>query len=584
MRKRSKLANQIIASVAVMFIFVLIVDIFGTLYNSQKSVQAAVGERTVEIARNMTKYIDIEKVKKLAEHPSENELYWELREQLNELREKNGVLYAYTMVMSENGQSLTYLVDGMPIDETENVSALGEEVDPVTNTLDDVQVALEEGFCYSDITGDKYGQYISGTIPLKTESGEVVAFLGIDIDAAYVSGISHSIAKDTLPSVMMIFIVVIAAVLAVLHFYINHVLKPLHTLKEVSTLLANGNFKEAHQQIASMKVTGKNEISIFVQTFSDTITSLSNTLLVVSQKAEGLEQVVCNINEATKKVSHSSNMISQRVNEISNSHIQQQASNDEVMQLMNEMASSILQLADTTSNVAEASNDMTNLVNTSVQDASTVIQQMQNVEVSVSRTSEHVKEMEAQFSVIDEIITVITSIADQTNLLALNAAIEAARAGEAGKGFAVVADEVRKLAEISRKSADDIHNHLQHFSIITNSVLKEIAFNAEEVKQGNVAVAQIGDKLQFILTAVKDVNSRVQNDSALIEQMSASSQEVLAATETMHELVSYTTSQTTTIADSTNIQSDVVTKLNAVVQHLDETSIAVIHEIEKFRL
>ena len=96
------------------------------IYISKQSVQATIGERTITIAENMLNYIDIDKYEELVKDPSENEIYWDLREQLNELREINGVLYAYTYLVPQPGEGVTFLVDGMPVDDTENAGAIGE--------------------------------------------------------------------------------------------------------------------------------------------------------------------------------------------------------------------------------------------------------------------------------------------------------------------------------------------------------------------------------------------------------------------------------------------------------------------------
>ena len=246
--------------------------------------------------------------------------------------------------------------------------------------------------------------------------------------------------------------------------------------------------------------------SLHLQRFSKMLNGLSSTFKTIRDKTGNLEIAVDNINESADKVGDSSMAIAKMYSEISASSEQQKASNDEVMLAMNEMAIGIQRLADTTSAIAASSSDMTSLVESSVVSSQEVVEQIQSVENSVVRTSEHVREMGDKFNSIEEMVSVITNIADQTNLLALNAAIEAARAGEAGKGFAVVADEVRKLAEMSRHSADDIHDHLQSFLKITERALSEMNRNTEDVKSGSAAVASIGEKLNQILDSVENVN------------------------------------------------------------------------------
>jgi methyl-accepting chemotaxis protein len=227
---------------------------------------------------------------------------------------------------------------------------------------------------------------------------------------------------------------------------------------------------------------------------------------------------------------------------------------------------------------------MTGLVETSVSHSQEVVSQIQNVESSVLRTANHVEEMGEKFRSIEEMVSIITSIADQTNLLALNAAIEAARAGEAGKGFAVVADEVRKLAEMSKASADEIHMHLESFKKITDRALQEMSSSTIDVQAGNKAVQHIGVSLEKILQSVLEVNNKIQDDSAVIEEMSAGSEEVLATTEQMNAIAKHSVLGTKEVATASDLQVSMVSELNEVVTILDQTTKEVIETINTFKL
>ena len=582
MKKRERLASRIILNASAIFVLLIGLNAFLMIYTSKQSVQATVGERTITIAENMLNYIDAEKYEELIKNPKENELYWELREQLNELREINGVLYAYTYAVPQPGEGVAFLVDGMPVDDTENAATLGEI--STSTKYEHIEKVLQDGYHYSDLLASDYGEYISGFIPIKNNEGEIIAFLGIDIDASYIKQITGDITKSILPGMISVFVLLIVCSLIVLYFYINKSLKPLNHLVTASTLLEHGDLKGATEVVSSIKTKSKNEITTFTNAFSNMLNGLSNTFKTIRNKTGNLEHVVDDINESADKVGGSSTTIAKSIAEISASSEQQKASNDEVMLAMNEMATGIQRLADTTSTIAASSSDMTSLVESSVISSQEVVEQIQSVESSVMRTSEHVREMGEKFNSIEEMVSVITNIADQTNLLALNAAIEAARAGEAGKGFAVVADEVRKLAEMSRRSADDIHHHLQSFLKITERALSEMNRSTEDVKEGSAAVALIGEKLNQILVSVENVNEQIQDDSAVIQQMSASTEEVLASTEQVSTLVTNTTTQTRDVLMSTEIQVEMVNRLNEIVQRLDETSDDVVREIEKFKL
>ena len=582
MRTVDKLSNKIIFFSLVMLTTLLIFFILTTIYTSKLAVKQTMGTQAVAVATNIAEHLNADDYVELSKNQTESELYWQLREELNDLRQKNGVFYAYTFAVPEEDKKVTFLVDGMPADDQENAGIIGDESS--STYYEDIKKVIDTGSYYSDILHSDFGEYLSGTVPLKDSAGNIVAFVGVDIEATQVAGVTTTVLKSILPALIAFILVLTAVAMYMMYIYVNRSLKPLVYLGEAAESFAQGDIAQANAQVAIINLKGKNEITIFAKAFQSSLLRLKDTFELIQQRSSALKEVVEKIDVTSHHVETSNSEIADRIIAIAAGSEQQLRNNEEVVLTMNEMSIGIQRLADTTSEMAESSTAMTGLVESSVAHSQNVVSQIQSVESSVLRTANHVEEMGGKFRSIEEMVSVITSIADQTNLLALNAAIEAARAGEAGKGFAVVADEVRKLAEMSKTSADDIQQHLESFKEITERALYEMTRSTEDVQVGNIAVQKIGNTLTEILHSVVDVNNKIQDESAVIEQMSAGSEEVLATTEQIRDTVLHGAKGAKEVASASDLQVVTVSELNNVIEILEKTSDEVIQVINTFKL
>ncbi|HEV2289603.1 MAG TPA: methyl-accepting chemotaxis protein [Candidatus Acidoferrales bacterium] len=266
---------------------------------------------------------------------------------------------------------------------------------------------------------------------------------------------------------------------------------------------------------------GRGDLTIRGRVTND---ALGNVTDSVNLMLDNFSKLIERVRKAAIDVSTSANQILMAADEMTTGATQQDQEITNTSSAVEELTVSMKQVSNNAEASAEAARralDAAEQGNRAVRDT---LEGMQRIRASVQATAKKIKSLGDRSLEISEIINVINDITEQTNLLALNAAIEAARAGEAGRGFAVVADEVRKLAEHSRSATKDIAALIKAIQAETNEAVVVMEEGTKEVEVGASLADQAGKALEAI-------SSVVRQSAELVQEISLASKQQVRGTE-----------------------------------------------------
>ncbi len=241
---------------------------------------------------------------------------------------------------------------------------------------------------------------------------------------------------------------------------------------------------------------------------------------------ERIHDLIASVAGAATDVAGAATEIAASAEEMTTGMREQNGQITQISSAVEQMSASVVEVARKSAEASNNAEESGRVASEGGQVVSETINGMNSISDAVSSSAASVSELGKRGEQIGQIIEVINDIADQTNLLALNAAIEAARAGEHGRGFAVVADEVRKLADRTTKATEEIGESITAIQTETEQAVNRMSSGTDQVKEGVVKATQAGESLKKIVAGAQEVSGMIQSIAAAAEQQSAASEEI----------------------------------------------------------
>jgi len=557
------------------------------IYQMSNTVIETFAVQGVYIVEKASSIVDGNSFETLAKSMDVNDpFYEETRLKLLELKKFSGCLYLYTMAPS-NGNTWKFVIDGSaePSD-TENFSKIGEEED--TGSYDNAfRKALSTGKTQSGrlVHHESWGWLISVFTPIKNSAGNIVGIIACDFDG------NHLYASISIKQKLYVIIgaVFLLFGLTLIIFFLRQIFLPLGRINSILKEISMGE-----GDLTARIETGRdNEIGELAAYFNTTLDKIRNLIVTIKGEAANLHnvggdlatnmhrtavavhQITANIEDVKKKVNSQSDSVSK-----TGATMEQVTANiDKLGKSVEVQTESVSQSSSAIEKMLANIDNVTQTLGRNAESVEELIKVSDDGRNSLQKVTQDIKEIAEESQGLLEINSVMENISSQTNLLSMNAAIEAAHAGESGKGFAVVAGEIRKLAESAAQQSKTISDVLKKIKASidtitgsTNAALEKFKVVDEQVRavsqQENLihhAMEEQGQGSRQILDAIGRLNELTQivKDSSI--EMLKGSKEVIMESRNLETV-------TVKISDNINEMAGGTGQINSAVNQVDAIS------------
>lgn len=405
-------------------------------------------------------------------------------------------------------------------------------------------------------TNEKTGWKMAGTIDyseIQAEAASILKTLFIVLAGAVILGLGATV------------------------LVVRTIIKPIKELKEQAQVISTGDLTK------TIEIRTKDEIGQLGVAFNEMQNSLKDLIHGVEFNAQQVAASAEELNANADQMTSSSEQVSLAVQEVSASAETQLNGSEDSANSLEEVSTGVGRIVDSSTKVSELVNRMSSQAEIGGKAVRDTLDQMTSIQSSVDNTNMNITSLLTRSNEVSTILKAITDISEQTNLLALNAAIEAARAGEHGKGFAVVADEVRKLAEQSKISAGEISTIVQGIQNDVQDAVEKMSQVTANVDNGLEVSNDAMDKFEEILRSSTDIKPQMEEVTAISEQMSAAVQQVATTANDLASIARNNAASSQEVAASTEEQLAAMQEISAAAKSLSAMAEDLTEKITEYK-
>ncbi|WP_378957174.1 methyl-accepting chemotaxis protein [Pelosinus sp. sgz500959] len=457
-----------------------------------------------------------------------------------------------------------------------------EKVGQLRSSLDEYHKIADQGLAVRNTTGQEAATKFVAAAGAKVEVAEknmndTVNFLMDRMDLRVKDNVN---AAENVQRVLGILDAIIFIVACIASIYLaRRISGPLRKVADSAIQIANGNLA-----VNTIQYNAKDEIGDLLQAFTIMTDNLRSLVIQVAKSSEQVAASSEELTASSEQSAQAAGQVAESVMNVASGAAHQVDAVEQTISVVQEMMVEISQIASKSNLVSEKSGEAARVASSGSEAVLQATNQMQVIQNSVTQSAGVVKNLGERSQQIGQIVDVISGIAGQTNLLALNAAIEAARAGEQGRGFAVVADEVRKLAEQSHEAAQKISGIIRDIQSETTVAVTTMNQGTAEVARGTEVISATGDRFHFIVTMVQELNSEIKEIRGAAEKLSASSDDVTRSVDRVKVVAASSAADTQTISAAAEEQSASMEEIASSSQALSNMASELQVFVAKFHL